>query len=727
MAAIPHNGVAAMPMNSIELLEAFEDYLELAGDDNSDCPLLESAEDWAHDPTKRTQNRWKNKRTGKIVYSKDNPGGKASAGKKNKSDNPSKSTDASSPDVTPKKSTPEKAVAVFKAIQSSGKVDADSIAEISTSLRDLTVAQIKELRNQLGLTVATSGKKAELIDRIAKAAINAVDSGEASKPSDGIDEHVKALERDGIGALKTIAKLKAGDVKAIAEKVTGEKAKTKMAALEMLKGSSGKEKESPSAQAEKETAAEEPATQEQPSRDQGSSKVLGDKRVYQGKDLVKVQKSILDAVKSLAKGKQTNLKDIYQAISKSHPDLSVGQYHDLIRGLKRSGAIKTQPYTQALATLPDPVFGLYDNNGIDYYVSVGNSSAKLEVPTASQNLDSMQNSVVDYVQDAQKKNSFNRPRIKDVYDAVKKQHPDLSIGQFHDVLRSLHKDKVIRLDPYTQALKDLNDKEGALYVDRETKYYLDKGDNFDKLASTEKAKESEPPEPGFSGKDKSGHCWEDGKMVPCKDEQSGEKKQDSVSPGQPKSTPEPTKTETKPAPSSSFPGELRRKTPTITKDADKSLNLSQSDKAHLDDRWKDFQSEMAANYQDLLASGKDAEAKAYRQHYQEDMNHPLAHADSVNARYAYLKNFFSPDEQEELTSAETGKFQKLREMFHNKAYVSIQDARKVMGDHLERMAKLNYIQPAKGVWGSVTGYKVTTKGERALNDAKRKRQELKLS
>lgn len=42
---------------------------------------------------------------------------------------------------------------------------------------------------------------------------------------------------------------------------------------------------------------------------------------------------------------------------------------------------------------------------------------------------------------------------------------------------------------------------------------------------------SRPPEPGFTGKDPSGHCWQDGKMVPCEGEERGDHEEDTSSVG----------------------------------------------------------------------------------------------------------------------------------------------------------------------------------------------------
>jgi hypothetical protein len=81
--------------------------------------------------------------------------------------------------------------------------------------------------------------------------------------------------------------------------------------------------------------------------------------------------------------------------------------------------------------------------------------------------------VVAFVTSQKQLNSFDRPNLKRVFEHVKQAHSALSIGQFHDGLRTLHQQRRIRLDPYTQALATLQDPLHALYLDREVKYYVD--------------------------------------------------------------------------------------------------------------------------------------------------------------------------------------------------------------------------------------------------------------
>jgi uncharacterized protein YeeX (DUF496 family) len=81
--------------------------------------------------------------------------------------------------------------------------------------------------------------------------------------------------------------------------------------------------------------------------------------------------------------------------------------------------------------------------------------------------------VLDYVRQAQAKNSFMRPSIKDTFETIRKQRPDLTLDKFQRVLGAMHAKKELRLDPYTQALVTLQHPEYAMPLDRELKNYLD--------------------------------------------------------------------------------------------------------------------------------------------------------------------------------------------------------------------------------------------------------------
>ena len=81
--------------------------------------------------------------------------------------------------------------------------------------------------------------------------------------------------------------------------------------------------------------------------------------------------------------------------------------------------------------------------------------------------------VVSFVAAVKKQNSFARPTLPQVYEELKKTRPDLSLGQFHDGLRTLHQQRRILLGPHTQNLATIPDVRNALYLDREVKFYVD--------------------------------------------------------------------------------------------------------------------------------------------------------------------------------------------------------------------------------------------------------------
>lgn len=71
------------------------------------------------------------------------------------------------------------------------------------------------------------------------------------------------------------------------------------------------------------------------------------------------------------------------------------------------------------------------------------------------------------------KNPFQHLTLPQVFERLRSKHADLTLGEYHDGLRDLHRSQRIRLGPFTQALATLDDGQNALYLDREVKYYVE--------------------------------------------------------------------------------------------------------------------------------------------------------------------------------------------------------------------------------------------------------------
>ncbi len=80
--------------------------------------------------------------------------------------------------------------------------------------------------------------------------------------------------------------------------------------------------------------------------------------------------------------------------------------------------------------------------------------------------------VVEMVAAQKRANAFQSLTMKDVYAKLLAIVPTLTVGQYHDGMRELHKARRVRLAPYTQALATLPCPMTALYLDNEVKYYV---------------------------------------------------------------------------------------------------------------------------------------------------------------------------------------------------------------------------------------------------------------
>jgi hypothetical protein len=63
--------------------------------------------------------------------------------------------------------------------------------------------------------------------------------------------------------------------------------------------------------------------------------------------------------------------------------------------------------------------------------------------------------------------------LPELFRHASQGYPGLTIGQFHDAVRQLVKEKRLRLYPFTQAMYQLAQPEYALIVGREVMYYVD--------------------------------------------------------------------------------------------------------------------------------------------------------------------------------------------------------------------------------------------------------------
>ena len=65
------------------------------------------------------------------------------------------------------------------------------------------------------------------------------------------------------------------------------------------------------------------------------------------------------------------IRQVYDRVLLLVPDLTLGMFHDGMRGLHKSRQVRLAPYTQALATLPCPLTALYLDNEVKFFVQTG--------------------------------------------------------------------------------------------------------------------------------------------------------------------------------------------------------------------------------------------------------------------------------------------------------------------------------------------------------------------
>jgi hypothetical protein len=193
-----------------------------------------------------------------------------------------------------------------------------------------------------------------------------------------------------------------------------------------------------------------------------------------GADARAAKKVATDVVNAVRAGKASDMQKLYEAVKKTNPGLTLGEFHDHVKALHDAGYIKGQAYTKMLATLPDSGHAVYHRQEVLHGVTAGNKAGPVATPVRHRPMPGdMVDKLVAFVKAAQAKNSFDRPSLSRAHEHLAKLHPGLTAGQLHDVVRQALASKRIRLGPYTQALRTIKESELPMYLDRELKNYLD--------------------------------------------------------------------------------------------------------------------------------------------------------------------------------------------------------------------------------------------------------------
>lgn len=69
------------------------------------------------------------------------------------------------------------------------------------------------------------------------------------------------------------------------------------------------------------------------------------------------------------------LAELFHALRFRQPELSIGQFHDLVRFLHESGSLQLTPWTGALYQLPEPELALLIGHEVLYYVRLARTHA----------------------------------------------------------------------------------------------------------------------------------------------------------------------------------------------------------------------------------------------------------------------------------------------------------------------------------------------------------------
>jgi len=166
-------------------------------------------------------------------------------------------------------------------------------------------------------------------------------------------------------------------------------------------------------------------------------------------------------------------ESIYSALKKSNQDLTLGQFQDYARELLNAGIIRPKLHDGYNHRIRGEQFGISTKDGdpaVGYELVPGKTLPPLN---AYKKNDKLPNKIKSAVANL---GSHGSVALPDLFDEIKKENRNLTIGQFHDAIRDLASKGVIRSNAYTRPLATVKRPELGYPDEMELKYYVAPGD-----------------------------------------------------------------------------------------------------------------------------------------------------------------------------------------------------------------------------------------------------------
>ncbi len=168
-------------------------------------------------------------------------------------------------------------------------------------------------------------------------------------------------------------------------------------------------------------------------------------------NLEAVQKDALKAIQEHASEFSVgpSFDTLHAKLKKEHPELTDGQFHDILRNLSKSGHGKTSSWSKTISELPEGVSPMFDKAGVNYYAHP-KSDGKGEPPEIAPARD-----LVPISNAAEKAVLAGKTSHDEIHATLKKQFPDLSYGQFEDVMSQLRKEGRVTGQEWNKTIHEL--------------------------------------------------------------------------------------------------------------------------------------------------------------------------------------------------------------------------------------------------------------------------------
>lgn len=188
-------------------------------------------------------------------------------------------------------------------------------------------------------------------------------------------------------------------------------------------------------------------------------------------------------------GQPVDSQRLFNHLKRTHADMSLGSYQDTIRQLAAEGKIKLVRHTTSIRDIDKPEFAMLSSDRKYLYAVAavpGQESLEPATPTPKPLSENEKTKVArdltQCVRDFQPDGRELNIRFDDLWNRIRQDHPDLSIGQFHDAMRHAAEQNLLRPEYWGQNMSEIPNPELIYFHSAHMMFYAGLGEEGRKQA-----------------------------------------------------------------------------------------------------------------------------------------------------------------------------------------------------------------------------------------------------